>query len=121
MAYPVDFTPVYSHNAATGTGAGNAIDISGSVVAGYPPVMIVTFTGTATYTIEGSHNGSDWVAFTSSLTAAAAKDLVPGVRFWRTNVAANSALFTSAVGPVPGANGGFIRPNVATTFTAPTF
>lgn len=121
MGYPTDFTPVYSHNGAVGTGVGAAIDISPAVVPGYPPVMIVTFTGTATYTIEGSHNNSDWVAFTGNLTAAVAKDLIPGIRFWRTNVAANSALFTSSVGPIPAANGGFVRPYLATTFGGPTF
>lgn len=121
MGYPTDYTPVYSHNGASGTSAGEAIDISPAVVAGYPPVMIVTFTGTATYTIQGSHDNSNWVNFSAALTAAAAKDLVPGVRFWRTNVTANSALFTSAVGPVPAANGGFARPALATEFGGPTF
>jgi len=121
MSYPTDFSPVYSHNAATGTGVGNAIDISCAVVAGYPPVMIVTFTGTATYTIQGSHDNSSWVDFSASLTAAVAKDLIPGVRFWRTKTTANSAAFTSSVGPVPAANGGFARPNVATGFSSATF
>ena len=121
MSYPTDFSPVYSHNGAAGTGAGASIDISTAVVAGYPPVMIVTFTGTATFTIQGSHDNSNWVDFSSALTAAAAKDLVPGVRFWRTNISANSAAFTSSVGPVPAANGGYVRPNVATGFTSATF
>lgn len=121
MAFPTDYTPVYSHNAATGTGAGSAIDISVAKIAGYPPVMIVTFTGTATFTIQGSHDGTNWVDFTSAQTAAVAKDLVPGVRFWRTNVSANSATFTSAVGPIPSSEGRFLRPNVATTFSSPTY
>lgn len=121
MGFPTDFDPVYSHNSVSGTGAGAAIDISVAVIAGYPPVMIVTFTGTATYTIQGSHDNSNWVDFSAALTAAAAKDLVPGVRFWRTNISANSARFTSSVGPVPAANGGFARPNVATGFSSATF
>lgn len=121
MSYPTDYTPVYSHNGATGTGVGSAIDIAGAVVSGMPPVMIVTFTGTATYVIQGSHDGVNWVDFSASLTAAAAKDLVPGIRFWRTKINANSATFTSAVGPIPAANGGFVRPNVATEFASPTF
>jgi hypothetical protein len=37
------------------------------------------------------------------------------------NVSANSAAFTASVGPVPGANGGFVRPNIATGFASPTF
>jgi hypothetical protein len=121
MSYPTDFIPVYSHNGATGTGAGASIDISCAVVSGYPPVLIVTFTGTATYVIQGSHDNSNWVNFSTSLTSAVAKDLVPGVRFWRTNISANSALFTASVGPVPAANGGFARPNVATGFATATF
>ena len=121
MGFPTDFLPVYSHNGATGTGVGASIDISPAVVAGYPPVMLVTFTGTATYTIQGSHDNANWVDFSASLTAAAAKDLIPGVRFWRTKTTANSAAFTSAVGPIPAANGGFVRPALATTFASATF
>jgi hypothetical protein len=121
VSYPTDWSPVYSHNGATGTGVGSAIDISCAVVAGYPPVMLVTFTGTATYTIQGSHDNLNWVDFSASLTAAVAKDLVPGVRFWRTKTTANSAAFTSSVGPVPAANGGYARPNVATEFASATF
>ena len=121
MAFPTDYDPVYSHNAATGTGAGASIDISPAVVSGFPPVMIVTFTGTATYTYQGSHDNINWYDFSAALTAASAKDLIPGVRFWRTNVSANSGLFTSAVGPVPGANGGFVRPSRATAFASPEF
>ncbi len=121
MAYPVDFSPAYFHNGLVGTGTGNSIDISPAVVAGYPPVAICTFTGTAQYTIQGSHDNVNWVTFSATLTAASAKDLIPGVRFWRVNVSANSALFTATVGPVPAANGGFVRPYIATGFTAPTF
>lgn len=120
MSLPAGFQPIYSHNAASGTGAGASIDIGASVVSGLPPVMIVTFTGTATYTIQGSHDNSNWVDFSASLTAAAAKDLVPGVRYWRTKTTANSATFTSSVGAFPAANGGFVSPNVATSFTVAT-
>jgi hypothetical protein len=120
MSLPAGFAPVYSHNAATGTGAGESIDIGAAVVSGLPPVMIVSFTGTATYTIQGSHDNLNWVDFSASLTAAAAKDLVPGVRYWRTKTTANSAAFTSAVGAFPAANGGFVSPNVATSFTVAT-
>lgn len=120
MSLPAGLNPVYSHNAATGTGAGASIDISPAVIAGFPPVMIVTFTGTATYTIQGSHDNVAWVDFSAALTAAAAKDLVPGVRFWRTNVSANSAAFTSAVGPIPAANGGYVSPSLATSITQAT-
>ena len=121
MSYPTNYEPVYSHNALVGTGDGSPIDIAESVTSGMPPVMIVTFTGTAAYTIQGSHDGVAWHDFTASLTAAAAKDLVPGVRFWRTHVTANSAAFTSAVGPIPGADGRVVRPHIAQVFASPTF
>ena len=120
MSLPAGFGPVYSHNAKTGTGAGASIDIGASVIAGFPPVMIVTFTGTASFTIEGSHDNSAWVTLLSSTTAAVAKDLVPGIRYWRTNIAANSATFTSSVGPFPAANGGFVAPNLATSISQAT-
>lgn len=121
MAYPTDYTPVYSHNGAGGTGAGATIDISPAVIAGYPPVMIVTFTGTAEYLLQGSHDNVNWVTFSAALTGPTAKDLVPGVRFWRTYINSNNGLFTSSVGPIPAANGGYVRPALATTFGGPTF
>jgi hypothetical protein len=116
MAYPA---PVYSNKATSGTTVGEWIDIAVSVVAGLPPVMIVTFTGTATYTIQGSHDMASAVDFSASLSAPVAKDLVPGVRFWRTKPTANSGTFTSSVGPVPAANGGFATPNNVTITSGP--
>lgn len=121
MASPGDYTPVYLHNNTVGTGVGSAIDISPAVVSGYPPVLICTFTGTATYTIQGSHDNVAWHSFSSALTDASAKDLIPGVRYWRVSIAANNALFSASVGPVPAANGGFVKPNIITTFGGPTF
>lgn len=121
MGYPTDFEPVYSHQGETGTGAGAALDISPAVVSGYPPVMIVTFTGNATYTIQGSHDNENWIDFTAALQGEVAKDLIPGIRFWRTNLTANTGAFTSAVGPVPAANGGFVRPARATQFASAQF
>lgn len=116
MSYPA---PVYSNHATSGTTVGEWIDIAVAVVSGFPPVMIVTFTGTATYTIQGSHDMASAVDFSAALTAPVAKDLIPGVRFWRTKPTANSGTFTSSVGPVPSANGGFATPNVATTTSGP--
>ena len=121
MSFPTDYSPVFLHNNVTGTGTGSVIDISAAVVTGLPPVLICTFTGTATYTIQASHDNVNFVALSASLTAASAKDLIPGIRFWRVNVSANSANFTASVGPIPAANGGFVRPNIATVFASPTF
>ena len=119
--YPTDFTPSYLHNGASGTGVGTAVDISPAVIAGYPPVLVVTFTNTATFKIQASHDNVNWVDLSSALSAACAKDLVPGIRFWRVNVSANTGLLTASVGAVPAANGGFVRPNLVTTFASPTF
>lgn len=112
-AYPV----VYSHKASSSTGPGTAIDLAGANNPGFPPVMIVTATATgAVVMIEGSHDNSSWVDFSSggfTVTAAAgiAKDLVPGVRYWRTNVVSVTGTVTSSVGGYPTAEGGFNSPN----------
>lgn len=110
MSYPNDYDPVYSHNGASGSGVGGAIDISASVVAGYPPVMLVTFTGTATYVIQGSHDNFEWNDYTPSLTSPSARDLIPGIRFWRSKITSNNGRFTASVGPVPAAFGRYVRP-----------
>jgi len=119
--FPTDYSPSFLHNGTVGTGVGTAVDISPAVVSGYPPVILCTFTGTATYVIQGSHDNANWVTLSASLTAASAKDLIPGIRFWRVNISANSGTFTASVGAVPAANGGFVRPNLVTTFAAPSF
>lgn len=121
MSFPTDYSPSFLHQGTVGTGVGTAVDISCAVVSSYPPVLICTFTGTATYTIQGSHDNANWVTLSATLTAASAKDLIPGIRFWRVNVSANSGAFTASVGAVPAANGGFVRPNLVTTFASPTF
>lgn len=118
MSYPA---PVYSNRATTGTTTGEWIDIAVAVVAGYPPVMHVTFTGTATFTIQGSHDmvEANVIDYTAALTSHVAKDLIPGVRFWRTKPTANSGTFTSSVGAVPAADGGVAMPNNVTLTSGP--
>jgi len=103
--------PVYSHKNATALGPGLTIDIGTATLAGYPPVMIAVIAGGAanlTYTIEGSHDGATFADFSGGgYTQSEAKDLIPGVRFWRTNiVSGNSGTLTSSVGAVPTQDGG---------------
>jgi len=122
MAYPGDFTPTYLHHGASGTGVGQAVDISCANNPHVPVVLIITFTGTATYKIQGSHDNVEWADWTTpALSVSCARDLVLGVRYWRVNVSANSALFTAAVGPVPRLDGSYVKPNLVTTFGGPTF
>src|SRR6185369_3431244 len=99
--------PVYSVNGFTGTGPGNVIDIGTADLADYPPVMICTFgvSGAISYTIEGSHDGVNFVDLSGGgFSDSVAKDLIPGIRFWRVNVASNSGTLTAAVGAVPTQN-----------------
>ena len=98
--------PIVSQAAsAPTTGPGAVIDIGTADLSGYPPVMIVAFGAqtTCTYLIEGSHDGFNFVDFSGGgFTAPVAKDLIPGVRFWRTNVVSfvNGSM-NSSVGAVP--------------------
>ena len=99
-----------SHNAATGTGAGAAIDLLGAVSPLAPPVMLVFISATATYAIEGSHDNVNWWVAVSGLTATDARDIPIGVRYWRTNISANSGTVTSQVGAFPNGHGSVIVP-----------
>ena len=103
--------PAYSHASYTSTGSGSAIDITVNTAPNCPPVMICTGTG-VTYDIEGSHDNSTWASF-GTFTAPCAKDLVPGVRFWRTKITVNpGTAFTSSVGLVLGVDGRYSQPGV---------
>lgn len=120
MAYPA---PIYSHHAASTTGTGAVVDIGTSDMTGYPPVLISTFVGEGTfaYTVEGSHDGISFVDFSGGgFTSATAKDLIPGVRFWRTNISQISGgVFTSSVGAVPTQEGTRAMNNVIVASTVP--
>ena len=117
--YPV----VYSHNNAAGAGAGSTIDLAVACNTDFPPVMIVTCTGvSALVLIQGSHDNANWVDFSSggfSITPAAgiAKDLVPGVRYWRTYILTVNGAVTSGVGAYPTAGGGFASPSAPAVAT----
>jgi hypothetical protein len=111
MAYPA---PVYSHSNATSTGAGVTIDIGACNTAISPPVMAVYISSTATVKIEASHDNSVWFDLSAGgFTSSVMKDLIPGIRFWRTNITVNGGAVTSSVGAVPNASGDLVSPNIA--------
>ena len=57
--------------------------------------------------IEGSDDAQVWQDFSNGgVTATVAKDLIPGIRFWRTNIVSNGGIVTSSVGAVPLKHGG---------------
>jgi hypothetical protein len=107
------YSPTYSHQNATTTTTGLTLDVGDATQAGAPPVLIgVLSTGTITVLIEGSHDNSSWIDFSGGgLTASFAKDLVIGVRFWRTRITAigGGGGFTSSVGTVPKCGGGVVN------------
>ena len=106
--------PVYSHLNYTSTGPGAWISITVDTAPGYPPVMVCTGTGVQ-YKIEGSQDGVNAIDFSGGgLTGAQSKDLIPGIQYWRTNITVNAGTaFTSAVGPVLNARGGYSQPSLA--------
>jgi hypothetical protein len=110
--------PIYSLASVTTATVGTAIDILATSVSGYPPVMIITMSGALTNVkIEGSHDNVNWVDFSNGgFTSNEARDLIPGVRFWRANatvIGAGGAV-TAVVGAAPGFGGSFPGPNAAT-------
>ncbi len=108
--------PVYSSNGVTTTGAGSVVDIGDVNVGDIPAVMIITISDTATVDVQGSHDGINFVTF-STLTASDALDLITGIRFWRTNVTAHTGGYvTSSVGYVPRQGGG-VQPRLYSTTT----
>lgn len=115
--------PIYSLNAVTVPTVGSAIDILPNAAPGYPPVMILTTGGLSdeggptTVLIEGSHDNLNWVDFSAGgFTSSDARDLIPGIRFWRANATyvANNDTVTALVGAAPGIEGSFPGGNYAT-------
>lgn len=111
--------PIYSLAAVSTATVGTAIDILPNSVPGYPPVMIITMTGVGTTVkVEGSHDNSNWVDFSDGgFTSDEARDLIPGVRFWRANatVVGPGGSVSAMIGASPGVDGSFPGPSAATT------
>ena len=110
MAYPA---PVYSHSNATGTGAGATIDIGSCNTAITPPVLAIYISSTATVLVQASHDGTLWFDLSAGgFTSSVMKDLIPGIRFWRTNITVNGGSVTSCVGAVPNLEGSLVSANI---------
>lgn len=107
FSYP---TPIYSQQNASGVSTGLSIDIGDANIVGFPPVLICVISATATVLVEGSHDNVNWVDFSAGgFTSSFAKDLVIGVRFWRTRTTANTGTVTSSTGTVPKVGGGLVN------------
>ena len=105
----------YSHKGATGTGPGAWVDIS--VADGErAPHMQLKITN-ALVLVEGSvdKDNPDVVLDYSGggFTSDDSRELIPGVRYWRTNIITNSGRVTSAVGEVPTQDRGTKSPSQA--------
>lgn len=106
-------TPVYSHQAATGTGPGLVIDTGSGDESGAPFVLFVNMSAESTVAIEGSHDGVNFLRWEPSTgyTSNVAKELRFGVRYWRTNIIANGGSVTSYVGQTSKLSGGWHSAN----------
>lgn len=110
MAYPA---PVYSHSNATGTGAGATIDIGACNNPDAPPVMHITITTTATALVQGSPDAVNWFDYSGGgFTSDDARDLIVGVRFWRSYISANSGMVTTCVGTTANMSGELVGANL---------
>lgn len=105
---------IYSHNAATGTGPGDIIDISTGDGPTAKFVMVLTMSGGSSVAIEGSQDGVNFQRWSpaTGFTSNVAKRLEFGVRFWRTNILTNAGTVTSSVGPAPRQEGGWRSANL---------
>jgi hypothetical protein len=116
--------PTYSHVAASGTGPGMVIDTGTADSTCGQPVLHLKITGSATVLVEGSHDpagASGWFDYSGGgFTSDQSKRFTPGVRFWRTNITANSGVVTSSVGIIISSRGGVHAVNnVIVTNNAP--
>ena len=114
---------VYSHQSATGTGVGLAIDILNLTNPWFPPPMEVWVIGTsATVKIEGSMDNQTWLDYSSggfAITPGAGsivKDLISGIRYWRTNIVSVNGAVSSRVGANQTESGRPVSPNNPSQF-----
>ena len=103
MSYPA---PVYLfRNEASAAATGKTVDI-GDANPGCPPVMHLIISNTATVVVEGSHDLTDGGDYScGGLSATTARDLIPGVRFWRARITANTGTVTVSIGGVNAPDG----------------
>lgn len=96
---------VYCNRASTGTGASAWVDISAADFAQSPPHIQIVISGTATVLVEGTvdpDNAALVLDYSNGgFTSSDSRKLIQGIRFWRTNITANSGSVTAAIGEVP--------------------
>ena len=122
MAQP-NYPPPTVLCSTTGTGLQPQIlDIGPFMATGYPPVIQIVISATATVEILGSVaisaspptgalvNGIDMSS--GGYTASDFIDLIPGVRFYQVNVVANTGTVTVLCGSCPSGDGGLATPDL---------
>ena len=121
---PNPYTPALVLCNTTGTGVQSPIlDIGGMGSPGFPPVIQVIISATATVKVFGALdvsndnppqlvNSSD--VSTGGFTTSDFYDLIPGIRFYQINITANSGAVTVKAGAAPGAVVPTIMPHLAT-------
>ena len=113
-------TTAILQNAATGTGNGTAIDVSGMSTL----LLYTTFTATATVTFEASPDDTNWITLTgetystgalafSSTTTAAYRFNVSGYKSVRARISAYSSGTVTVIGRAQANEGPMPQTNVA--------
>ena len=96
---------VYLNRNFTGTGTSDWADISAADFAQSPPHIQIVISGSATVVVEGTvdpDNSALVLDYSNGgFTASDSRKLIQGIRYWRTNVTANSGSVTAAIGEVP--------------------
>ena len=123
MALTADYpAPIVVCGPVSGTGLQPAIlDIGAFFTPGYPPVIQVIISASATVVINGALQVSQTNPPTlvdatdvsgGGFTASDFYDLVPGIRFYQVNISANTGTVTVKAGVGPQALGGVGLPQL---------
>lgn len=114
----MDTAPIYLHSNRTSPGEGETIDILAAYGERLPPVLDISVSGTAAYTVQGSHDRVVWLTHFTG-TDSQSLDLIVGKRYWRVPVTAVTGSVTASVGPIPDRNGKNILPRIVTPDIVP--
>jgi len=110
-----DYPPPISICSTTGTGLQpDILDIGGFILEGYPPVLQIVISNTATVAVYGALAVTGTTTPTmvdpvdvsgGGFTSSDFYDLIPGIRFYQVNVLANTGTVTIKAGVGPMAPG----------------
>ena len=96
---------VYCNKGTITTGVSPWVDISAADFAQSPPHIQIAITGSATVKVEGTvdpDNAALVLDYSNGgFTTSDSRKLIQGIRYWRTNVTANSGSVTAAIGEIP--------------------